>query len=69
MYVKIREEVITVLEGGKSVEICDRVYDSLLNLLRAFRWACMGMCRFALLLRKWVFWSAPGPRCESKALE
>ncbi|CAN0408429.1 unnamed protein product, partial [Ectocarpus sp. 12 AP-2014] len=34
---EIKEEVITVLEGGKSVEICGRVYDSLLSLLRAFR--------------------------------
>eukprot|EP00903_Cladosiphon_okamuranus_P021088 g19371.t1 len=35
---EVRDETIIVLEEGKGVEICGRVYDSLLSLLRAFRW-------------------------------
>lgn len=33
------DELITVLDEGKGVEICGRVYDSLLSLLRGFRYA------------------------------
>ena len=34
---KVRDETITVLEGGKGVDICGRAYGCLLRLLRAFR--------------------------------
>lgn len=36
---KVRDETITVLDDGTGVDICGRVYDSLLSLLRAFRCA------------------------------